>query len=246
MYGWMNYGANGVGGVDGSCDISDVFQRMTKELSSGGTAAEQLEAGRNARRFYFDHMRSRVILTNTGTTPIFWEIYECTARKDLPLTEGNTLQAWLSNSESSQYQAVLPSSTDYGGGAISADQTSAAALPGRGTAGVTPFQFRHFCQNWKITKVTRLQAAPGNTVSFDASTPRNVTVNFDNYVDLLAKRGITKLFLVRQWGAVELISSVPTNSASSAVCEIEKDYNCKVLDRDLPQLNYISYTNTVE
>lgn len=242
FYGWMNYGSAGTGGVDGSGDITDMWTRLTAEMTAQGTAAQQNEGGQQARRFYFDHMRARIVLTNTGTAPIFWEIYECTARKDIPLTEANTMEGFFQACQGNVLQGSL--SASGGGAASTAYQTSATSQPQRTVAGVTPFQFRHFCQNWKIGKVTRLQAAPGNTVSFDASSPRNICVNFDDYAQLLAKRGITKLFLVRQWGAVT--GSPPNNSASAACCEVEKDYNVKVIDQTNPQLNYITYTNTTE
>lgn len=245
FYGWFNYGVNGTGGVDGSGDLADVFTRLDAESRASGTSADAANGGANSRRYYCDHMRARCILTNTGTTPIFWEVYECTARKDIPVTpEGGTLQQFFNNMEGAALQASLSSTT---GGALNTTlQTSASSRPQRFAVGVTPFQFRHFCQNWKISKVTRLQAAPGNTVSFDASNPRNLTVNWDNYLDLMCKKGVTKLYLVRQWGTVETISAVPQNSASSAVCEVEKDYNVKLLDTHLPELNYIRYTNITE
>lgn len=246
-FGWMNYGANGTGGVDGSGDISDVLQRLSIENLNNGTSSDQAEGGGNSRRFYFDHMRARIVLTNTGTTPIFWEVFECTARKDVPVNpEGSTLQQFYNYVASASFQGNLQNTTGQAGVPISSQQTSGSSRPVKNTTGVTPFQFRHFCQNFKINKVTRLQAAPGNTVSFDASSPRNVVVNWDNYLDLFAKRGVTKLFLVRQWGTIETITGAPQNSASSAVCEVEKDYNVKLLDTHLPQLNYFTYTNNTE
>lgn len=239
FYGWMNYGVNGSGGTDGTGDLADIWTRLDQELRQNGTQIEKLEGGANSRRFYFDHMRARVVLTNTGTTPIFWEIYECVARKDIPVTpEGGTIQQFFSICEAANQQASLAGTS--AGQINTPTQTSAVALPTRGASGVTPFQYRHFCQNFKVKKVTRLQAAPGNTVSFDASDPRNLTVNWDNYLDLLAKKGVTKFYLVRQWGAVT--AAQPNNSPSTAQFEVEKDYNVKVLDRQLPQLNYMQYT----
>lgn len=246
-YGWFNYGVNGSGGVDGSGDMADVWTRLDSENRLNGTPSDQVEGGANSRRFYFDHMRARIVLTNTGSTPIFWEIYECTARKDVPVTpEGGTLQQFYSTVAQQNYQGSFSTASGQAGVANTTLQTSAASRPNKNTTGVTPFQFRHFCQNFKINKVTRLQAAAGNTVSFDASNPRNVVVNWDNYLDLLAKKGVTKLYLVRQWGTIETISGAPQNSASSAVCEVEKDYNVKMLDTHNPQLNYFTYTNTTE
>lgn len=245
-FGWMNYGANGVGGVDGSGDMADVQYRLDLENRSNGTPADQSEGGPNARKYYFDHMRARIVLTNTGTTPIFWEIFECTARKDVAVGFANTLQGIYTAVANAVYQGLIgPSGTGFPAGANPTNQTSAASRPVKTTTGVTPFQFRDFCQKFKISRVTRLQAAPGNTVSFDASQPRNITVAWDNYQDLIAKKGLTKVYLVRQWGAV-IAGTPPTESASSAVCEVEKDYNCKVLDTHAPQLNYFTYTNNVE
>lgn len=249
-YGWMNYGSNGTGGVDGTGDMADVQTRLDLENRAAGTTADQAEGGANARRYYYDHMRARVILTNTGTTPIFWEIFECVARKDIPLSFANTLQSIYTGVANAVYQGSLaPVTAGNPGGPNSNNQTSANSRPTKLTTGVTPFQFRDFCQKFKILKVTRLQAAPGNTVSFDASNPRNITVNWDQHQDLICKKGIAKLYLVRQWGAVEnnpTAGQAPIESASTAVCQIEKDYNCKLLDTHVPQLNYFTYTNYIE
>lgn len=238
FYGWVNYGSNGTGGVDGTGDMGDLFIRLDQELRLKGTAAEAANGGYNSRRYYLDHMRSRVVLTNTGSSPIFWEIYECVCRTDIPVAEGNNLPGLYDFMQLTQNQASLTAGA--GGDMNTSFKTSAVSLPSRTQPGVTPFQYRHWCQNWKILKVTRLQAAAGNSVSFDASDPRNLTVNWDNYVDLIAKKGVTKCYIVRQWGAVT--AAAPNNSASSAQFEVEKDYNIKVLDKDLPQLNYITYT----
>lgn len=246
-FGWMNYGAAGTGGVDGSGDLADIQNRLDVENRLQGTFSDQAERGQNARRYYFDHMRARVVLTNTGTGPIFWEVYECYARKDVPITpEGGTLQQFFNFMSNVNVQGSLSTGMGQAGVAQSSTQTSGVSAPVKTTTGVTPFQFRHYCQNFKITKVTRLQAAAGNTVSFDCSDPRNVVVNWDNWASLLARKGYTKIYLVRQWGAITTISGTPQNQASSAVCEIEKDYNVKMLDQHVPQLNYFTYTNTTE
>lgn len=241
FYGWTTYGVNGSGSADGTGDLGDMFTRLNAELTSQGTVDVQNNGGNNARRFYFDHMRSRVVLTNTGSSPIFWEIYECIARKDVPLTpEGGTIQQFYTYMTQRPLQGSLNTGAGGPGLAQSATNTSATQLPPVTASGVTPFQYRHFCQNFKILKVTRLQAAAGNTVSFDASDPRNLVVNWDNYLDLVAKRSVTKFYVVRQWGAVTAAN--PNNAPSSAVFEIERDYNVKVLDRSLPELNYMTYT----
>nr|UBJ26202.1 capsid protein [Red panda feces-associated genomovirus] len=236
IYGWMSYGVGGAGGADGTGDLADMYTRFNTEQGVDPTLQT---GGSNGRRYYYDHMRCRVVLTNTGTNPIFWEIYECVARTDVPITpEGATLQQMLAVAINNTNQATLS------GAAASLNttyNTSASSLPNLRSSGVTPFQFRHFCQNFKIKKVTRLQASPGNTVSFDASDPRNITVNWDNYLDVLAKKGVTKCYLVRQWGAVT--AAAPNNSASLAQFEIEKDYNLKCLDTQKPELNYITYTS---
>lgn len=246
FFGWFNYGCNGLGGFDGSADLVDIFQRMDKELRLGGTVSDQADGGGLARRYYLDNMKARAVMTNTGAGPIFWEVYECYARKDIPITEATTLQNFFNNMSNSAFQASYPNSGASAPGAPNtAAQISGTSLPNKNTVGVTPFQFRHFCQNFKITKVTRFQCAPGNTISFDCGSPKNITVNWDNYNLLLAKRGVTKLTLCRQWGNVfQPGSGSAQNSASSAAIEIQKDYNCKVLDTQLPQSNYMTYTNS--
>lgn len=235
-YGWSTYGINGNGGADGTGDMGDIFIRLNQELAVQGTVADQNAGATASRRYYMDHMRARIVLTNTGTTPIFWEVYECIARKDSPsATQGTNMQGFFNNMQTQQ--GIV---TGSAAAVDTAKNVSATSAPLVTTAGVTPFQYRHFCQCFKVLKVTRLQAAPGNTVSFDSSQGRNVTVTWDNVTDLLAKKGLTKFYVVRQWGAVT--AAAPNNSASSAVFEIERDYNVKVLDKSVPELNYMTYT----
>lgn len=241
FFGWSTYGINGTGGYDGTGDLGDLYTRMDIELRQQGTLSDQNNRGEQARKWYFDHMRARCVLTNTGTSPIFWEIYECVARKDIELIpEGTSIATFQAYSEQLNKNGMLNNLAGGPGTADSAKQISPAVIPTNQVAGLTPFQFRHFCQAFKILKVTRLQAAPGHTVSFDASNPRNYTCVWDSMEDLLAKRGMTKFYMVRQWGAVT--AEAPNNSASSAQFEIERDYNVKVLDSHLPQLNYFTYT----
>lgn len=246
MFGWFNYGANGVGGMDGSADIGDVFLRMDREFRVNGTSSDQAEGGGLARRLYLDSMQSKITFTNTGATSCFWEIYECYARKDIPLSEANTLKVFLTQMQNGAFQASLQNT---GSTAPGAPNTPSAiigtALPTYLSNGMTPFQFRHFCQNFKIVKVTRLQAEAGRAVSFDSRSPKNVTVNFDDYNLLLAKRGVTKLTLVRQWGQMENYGGSPQPSPSECAVELDKTYNAKVLDTKLPQLNYQRYGNSV-
>lgn len=253
FFGWMNYGVNGLGGFDGTADMVDIFSRMDKELRrpdppasvgpAGGTVSDQNQGGALSRRYYMDSMKCRAVLTNTGSTTIFWEVYECVARKDIPVLEAGNLQQFLTAMSNSAYQASLQNVTSGAGVPNTNASISGTGLPNKNTAGVTPFQFRHFCQNWKINKVTRMQAAAGNTVSFDCGQTRNVTVNWDNYNLLLAKKGVTKLMLFRQWGRVANVGGTAQNSVSSCAVEVQKDYNCKILDHRLPELNYMTYTN---
>lgn len=249
-FGWFNYGAFGTGGVDGSGDMQDLLVRLNTETQTAGTKAQQDmgTGGIQGRKYFFDNMSCRVVLTNVGTTNVFWEIYECVARKDIPLS-GNgasgvsfTMEQYYASLSNAVFQATLPSAD--GGAAQSATQTSAASLPSISTPGITPFQMRRFCQDYKIMKCTRMQCSPGNTVSFNANNPKNYTVVYDDWKDLSAKRGITKLYLVRQWGAIT--SGTAGNAATNVSCELEKDYNVKVLDTNPPELNYITYTNNVE
>lgn len=243
FFGWMNYGANGTGGFDGSGDLGDIFTRMDNELRTNGTTSDNTQGGGLSRRYYLDNMKARAILTNTGAGPIFFEIYECYARKDIPLSEATTLQLFLNQMANGAFQATLVNSAGQAGVPNPSKQTSGVGLPNKNSAGVTPFQFRHFCQNWKITKSTRFQCAPGNSISFDCGSPKNITVNWDDYQLLMAKRGVTKLTLVRQWGNVENIGGTAQNVASSCAVEVSKDYNVKLLDTKLPESNYMTYTN---
>lgn len=245
FFGFTLYGANGYGGTDGTGDLANIYSRMDTENRTLGTGADQSQGGANARRLYVDEARLRTVFTNTGSQPCFFEIYTCRARKDVPLTsEGNTLAQFFTRCAQSQFQANEQNSTGQAGLPDTGRQISGVGLPAVTTTGVTPFEYRHFCQNFKIMKVQRIQLAPGNTFTFDQKRRRNLRINWDDYNQLLFKRGVTELFLVRQWGTVENVGGVPENNVSSVVCEVERDYNCKILDTHLPELNYQTYTNS--
>lgn len=237
FFGWTTYGIYGKGGVDGSGDVQDIQVRLANETSSD---PGQQTGGTFSRRYYFDSMKGRAVLTNVGTKGIFWEVYDCVARRDVPLSEGTTLPEFLTYCQDQSMQAHLIGTA---GAANAVTQTGAVAAPNRQFGGVTPFQFRHFCQAFKITKVTRLQAAPSNSVSFDFGTPKNMTIEYDEMNTLLFKKGMSMVTLVRQWGQCDIESGSPDNSPSTCVMEVERDYNVKLLERNLAELNYIEYTN---
>lgn len=237
FFGWTTYGIYGGGGVDGSGDVRDIQGRLDAETVSD---AGMVTRGEFSRKYYFDSMKGRAVLTNVGTKGIFWEVYDCVARRDVPLSEGTTLPEFLSYCQDQSMQAHLIGTA---GAASAATQTGAVAAPNRQFGGVTPFQFRHFCQAFKITKVTRLQASPSNSVSFDFGTPKNMMIEFDEMNTLLFKKGMSMVTLVRQWGQCDIEAGSPDNAPSTAVMEVERDYNVKLLERNKAELNYIEYTN---
>lgn len=241
----MTYGMNGEGGVDGSGDVSDIWTRLNLEETPVAEGTAKTLDGIAARKMYFDTMKARCVMTNTGTTTVYWEVFECVCRDDVPKsTEGSTLQNFYNTVANSAYQATqAPTGAGAPGATNSYNQTSSSLqLPNKNTIGMTPFQFRHFCQRFKILKTTKFQAQPGNTISFSCGTTRNLSFEWDDERPLLAKRGVTRVYLVRQWGAMQQ-TPVLQVAPSQAAFEIEKDYNVKILDRKLPQLNYYSYTN---
>ena len=245
FFGWVNFGCNGTGGVDGTGDLQDVFLRMDRELRQSGTAAETVNQGAQSRRYYIDSSRCKIQMTNVGAFPVHWEVYECVARKDVSITEAATMRAYLNVIQQPFMQATLANSSGGGGLANSADFVSNTILPSTTSTGVTPFHYRHFCQAFKIMKVSKLQAAAGNSVSFDCGTTRNMSLAYDDIQPLLFKKYVTKMFLIRQVGAIETVTNTtPATSVSNVVVELEKSYNCKLIDTKLPQLNYQVYTNS--
>jgi len=246
MYGWFNYGVAGTGGIDGSGDLADIWTRLNKELGDKGTAAQQVQGGRNARRMFFDTMKSRIVLTNVGTSACYIEVYQCMARKDVPVTpEGGTWYQFLINSYNTSFAAELNTGAGQGGEANASTKTTAAVVPNPRLTGLTPFQNRHFCQNFKVNKVTRLFIAPGNSTSFDCGDRRNLQIDWDEFLPLLARKSVTSMYLCRIWGEVQGTEN-PQNALCNVACEREIDYNVKILDTFLPECNYFKYTNTIE
>lgn len=241
-FGFLNYGMKGTGGYDGTGDVSDVWTRINLQERPQNTLTD---GGEQARRMYFDRCNATCTLTNAGTTAVHFELFECYARDDMPLsmiTGGTaTLETYFDEVAAPFHQADLD---DNGPGAPNSfNQTSEVLNPDSSFLGMTPFDFRYFCQKWKITKVTRMQCSPGNTISFDCSLKRQVRLSWDDAQPLFSKKGVTKMYLVRQWGRTVSTPAVGT-SASDVVFNIEKDYTVKILDNKLPELNWLGYTNT--
>lgn len=248
-FGFMNYGMDGEGGADGSGDVSDVWTRIN--LEENGTENGQTTGGNVARKLYFAPMKARATMTNTGNTPIYWEVYECLCRDDVAKRDGpddaigvvRNLRDWYTSVQGLTHQAVQINQPNSAGGPNNYNKTSGNILASIFNTGVTPFQFRYFCQKFKILKTTRFQCNPGNSISFNCGVARNQTITWDEERPLFAKKGVSRIYLVRQWGAMEDNNGVLQVAASSAAFEIEKDYTVKILDRKLPQLNYYQYTN---
>lgn len=248
MFGFFTYGMAGIGGVEGSGEVKDVITRMTRDDASGDTR------GLTSRKFFFDTMTTRCSLTNTGTTLAYVEMYTCICRKDIPVffvdtTAGAPAVApniYNFTSFMNYAQTQQGALTTAAAVANADQQTSAAFVPQWTTDGVTPFQFRWFCQRFTITACKRFQISGGNSISFQMKDTKNRSITYDNEVEsLFAKAGWTKLYLFRVWGQIAA-GTDPEPSTTTLTIDIEKDYNIKRLDSNLPELAYINYTNHAE
>jgi len=247
-FGFVNYGMKGVGGYDGTGDISDIWTRINLEerpMVSAGQGQARTVFGNEARRMYFDSNHVKCTLTNTGTGTIYWEVFECFAREDMPMpnnADPYTLETYFDECWNSQHQAVQVNASGLPGAPNPFNQTSGNSVIDHTFSGVTPFQSRYFCQKWKITKTTKLQAEAGRSISFECGTPKNYTLKWDDCDRLQFKKGVSKMMVIRQYGAN--VSDPIGVAATSAVFDIQKDYNVKILDKTLPQVNYYNYTNS--
>lgn len=252
FFGYFTYGMSGNGGVDGSGDLTDLLGRAgvdTNAADAGRTGAA------NTTKYFLDTMTCRTNVTNTGTNLAFVEVYTCYCRRDIPRYYYGALATDPVSANITSFNTMWGQATSInfnppvltaGNGQNNTLQTGATGTPSQNSAGVTPFQFRWFCQRWKITDVKRFQISPGNSISFDHKDTKNRRIELDEEVlGNFAKKGWTKLYLFRVWGGIGT-GADPEPTATQLDVEIEKDYAYKRLDSAVPELNYIRYTNNTE
>lgn len=235
FFGFFTYGMNGNGGVDGSGDLEDLRLRLGASTVKDPNVTGDVSA---VTKYFFDTMAGRCNLTNGSGNLAYIEVYTCRCRKDVPIDFGTTFRQFINNATTAARQPLGASA------ASTTQQTSATATPNATTIGTTPFQYRWFCQRFKIQSVKRFQISPGNSISWEFKDTKNRCFVPDNQEQaLLAKAGWTTLYLFRQWGASVNSSSTPVESATTVTFEVEKDYNVKVMSAQTPELNYVTYTN---
>lgn len=226
---------NGTGGVDGSGDLEDLRIRLGASTVKDPNVSGDVSA---VTKYFFDSMTGRCNMTNGSGNVAYLEVYTCKCRKDIPFDFGTSFRSYMTNVTTTARQPIGASAANTN------QQTSAVSSPFTTTIGVTPFEFRYFCQRWKIMNVKRFQIGAGNSISWQFSDTKNRVFVPDNQEQaLLAKAGWTTLYLIRQWGSPNNVSSTPGENATTVSFEIEKDYNVKVMASQVPELNYITYTN---
>lgn len=239
--GIFTYGMDGTGGADGSGDLLDLTNRVV--IDNQLTTAVEPNTFQN-RRFYFETMNGRVQITNTGSQIGYVEVYTCLCRRDMATgVWGNSFDAMIANMTNIQFTGNpgLGNST----GAQTTTQTGTMSHPTHNTVGMTPFQFRPFCQYFKITDVTRLNIEAGKSVNFNFSDRRRRCFEHqEDAVGLLTNRRWTTCYLFRQWGQTITASGVTAIAASQMSFEYDKDYVVKLMEQSIPRLGYITYTNS--
>ncbi|AXH74778.1 MAG: capsid protein [Cressdnaviricota sp.] len=246
FFGFFTYGMGGAGGVDGSGDAKDVLTRMGQDYYDA--RAQQTQ------KYYFDTMTTRCAITNTGSNLAYIEMYTMTCKQDVPLynkdvnisltaqapniTTFNTLMTYMQGQQAFLQDAAKAANADT--------QTAQAVAPMPSFVGVTPFQYRWLCQRFTITDVKRIQISSGNSISYNMKDTKNRCLQYDDTVTgNLARKGITKLYLFRVWGQIST-GTDPEPSPTQLDIQIEKDYNVKRIESNLPELSWIGYTDHVE
>lgn len=246
FFGFFTYGMGGAGGVDGSGDAKDVLTRMGQDYYDA--RAQQTQ------KYYFDTMTTRCAVTNTGSNLAYVEMYTMTCKQDVPLfnvdanisltakapniTTFNTLMTYMQNQQAFLQDAAKAANPDT--------QTAQAVAPQTSFVGVTPFQYRWLCQRFTISNVKRIQISPGNSISFNMKDTKNRCLQYDDTVTgNMCRKGMTKLYLFRVWGQIST-GADPEPSATQLDIQVEKDYNVKRIESNLPELSWIGYTDHVE
>lgn len=236
---FCTYGMDGTGGLDGSGDLLDLTNRVILDNPLPTQESNQFQT----RRLYFDSMSGRCNFTNTGSAVAFVEVYTCKCRRDMAVgVWGSTLDAMITNMTSSQFN---PPSIGGAVGAQTTTQTAAAVSPSYNTVGVTPFQFRPFCQYFKITDVTRVMIQPNQSSYFNFRDPKKRKFeHMEDAIGLLCNKKWTTVYLFRQWGeTIAGTGNATTVSASNVNYEFDKDYVVKLHEQTVPRLSYIKYSN---
>lgn len=237
FFGWTTYGFDGTGGVDGTGDLLDLVNRAVVD----NNVPANVEPGTfQDRRYFVNSLSGRAVITNTGTNDCVVEVYTAICRKDLATAAwGTSWGAYMDQVTNTAFNNPILGNSR---GAQSVTQTAAAVNPTRTTVGMTPFQFRPFCQHFNIVDSKRFMLQATKAITFNFRDSKQRQFKHEDALGLLFRKGWTKVYLVRQWGE----TTAAGTTASQVTCEIEKDYNIKVLEQSVPRLTYISYTNNSE
>lgn len=167
------YYANGSTRITGTAG-QQAFSAVSYLGGTGDTDAIGAAINANCTRYTIDSARQEMWFTNQGAANLFVKLYECYARKDIPVAEGSV-------------------NTLFGQGFTDEGQGSAG-----NKLGVTPFQNNKFCSFFKIQKVHDRMLHAGESFNMVLNAPRNKMINRESMraADQSALKGYTKFFFI--------------------------------------------------
>lgn len=202
-------GTTGVSSGTGQCDdIADIF------MGKYGTAA--ISAG---KKLMFASACLDVHIQVTGAANLVLEVYEIVARKDFA-----AMSAAYDQVEEIYTQAF-------------ADLPAMGGLPSAtgSTLGTTPFNSKTFCQYFRINKKYRVQASPGELLSFQLRDPKNHLIdgNVVSKPQMNWHKGEFKGFFFQMYGCPTTTPTAGTLS-SAAECKVTsiKSYTFRQFDAE--------------
>jgi len=109
---------------------------------------------------------------NTGSYPLFLELYDYVATKDTAVADGTPYTI---------FDAGINTATIAG-----------ATSPNPATIGITPFNSLKFCQNFKIFKKTIIKLGAGESCDFLRTSKRKFILDVEKWTNIGCKQGITR------------------------------------------------------
>lgn len=120
--------------------------------------------------------------------PMFVDLYECVARKDL-----------VASISPDTLLAQIPTQDALGG--------SGGAAVSAATPGWTPFHVPAFCEQWKILKVRRMKMEPGATQTIQFRDSKHRKFEWQTQFRFSALRGVTRCY-------IPVVHGPPTSTAA--------------------------------
>lgn len=221
------------------------FTQALNNITQGANCDAKIQTG----FLRLDHASLRVVLRNTGLTPVDVDVYKVVCIRDIPLDiwiPGTRIESMYTTQKNllRQAQGMDFETTELGVGVTTLQQNA-------GTSSVTQavgdslWNNPPFLKYWKIVKQFKIQLPSGNTTEFMTRNSRNRKLMCQEFIEpvvqgnIQAKKYVTEGYIFNINGRATTIGEgVVQFEPSQVMCEQYVRYNIKVVPGGSPTLVY--------